>query len=1063
MMYQRNHNQRDNYNDDNYDSSESDSDSDADAEMEENNEQPENDIPIENNNLLLAENINDNANQIQNNDLEDEAVRSPRPRSSILNHIDYLNKSDDENLQEDSRPVGSFDDNSRGNFGLALLGEGSGCNLNLDIVPPVNDESSRESMDIDNDYDNDGEIELGDINISGDRNKIINKNMDLDEAGPSSRMNNYYGSDEYNNFMRINKLGDSEDVVKLDCDITNCKCSKCLTIKETSDDHHRCVNCNSECCDNVDVCTKRVLGLNSINNAVGSSKDSTYSCQKNCSSGDLDRSVEHKRHMDNCDNKLSIPPTESSTNSSDIKENDDNCDCTDEREDREEADTVPIKECDCFIDKLDHENGHSSKMCIDIAKTPCEKCTLKTHISVPIITDESKNKLEEEKSLPTSNPSRIRPREANADGENARPVKKVKLNNGSAAGRNKVPRTIFHKALDAVGMSWDNQHLKNILASNNYSISSNNSIQTASSSKQVQPTGLRSNFNSLGQPLWHEPLSMCAARVDSLRSHGHTDAALRLSVSVVRTMKQIQKDAQILWHRYQQFLAAQYPPAEEPAKHSHCCCNCKDTKSNSRSSTMSTVPLYNMNPHKEDYKMYRYDYNSTSRYNNIPHDGCKRCMETRERVNYHNHFNSNFQGNRYNLGSNMHPPPFFRTNFGPLGNHMYDQRYGSSNINSGNRYNYLPNLNANPSTCHADNCNIVHRSSSGMVGDSYFFSPRPHCSKDLDKYIHDNYGHRCLQEMKGREATSSAKPSSAYDSDQQKVNCDCRHGKTQRPADDKNANGAESNPQPAGNASDSVETHPSTSASASASSSSSLKPCSQHTKNQCCIKNYCCKIMSTEKPKCCTLGKSYRCDCSTTNKPSCNQSSLNSNIYFGRNTYGQYDSSSSRHYQKLDEQSSCKCVAEATSTKSSSSNKINYQNIVNYGASTSKAALAALNANTPEFVRNKKPSCVSNCLDCCVGCEIEFPLDAVACIFDCLTEACIIPDSINGPDMGRLSFDSVSGAAEDGSLISPRYHHVRVPLSNDRTETYLTLAFEVCLTFSFSVFFLFSKLNFVLS
>lgn len=737
-MYQQNHNQRDNYNDDNYDSSESDSDSDADAdaEMEENNEQPEGDIPIENNKLLLAENINDNANNVQNNDLEDDAGRSPRPRSRILNHIDYLNKSDDENLQEDSRPVVGFDDNSRGNFGLALLGEGSGCNLNLDIAPPVNDESSRESMDIDNDndYDNgDGEVELGDINISGDPDKIINnKNMDLDEAGPSSRMDNYYGSDEYNNFMRIDKLGDSEDVVKLDCDITNCKCSKCVTIKEPSDDH-RCLNCNSECCDNVDMCTKRVLGLNSIN-AVGSSKDSTYSCQKSCSTANLDRDVEHKRHMDNCDNKLSIPPTESSTNSSDSKEIEDNCDSTDEREDREETDAVPIKECDCFMDKLDHENGHSSKMCLDITKTPCEKCTSKSHISPPNNSDESKNKLDDEKPLPISNGNeissnsiRIRPREPNADGDNARPAKKVKLNNGSAAARNKVPRTIFHKALDAVGMSWDNQHLKNILAGNNYSISSNNSIQTASSSKQIQPTGLRSNFNSLGQPLWHEPLSMCAARVDSLRSHGHTEAALRLSVSVVRTMKQIQKDAQVLWHRYQQFLAAHCPPPEEqPVKHSHCCCSCKESKSNSRA-TIPPLPVHNLNPHKEEYKMYRYEYTGTSRYNNMPHDGCKRCMETRERVNYHNHFNNNFQNNRYNLGSNMHPPPFFRTNFGPLGNHMYDQRYGSSNFNSPNRYNYLPNISGNPNPCHADNCSIVHRSSSGMVGDSYFFSPRPHC------------------------------------------------------------------------------------------------------------------------------------------------------------------------------------------------------------------------------------------------------------------------------------------------------------------------------------------------
>lgn len=49
---------------------------------------------------------------------------------------------------------------------------------------------------------------------------------------------------------------------------------------------------------------------------------------------------------------------------------------------------------------------------------------------------------------------------------------------------------------------------------------------------------------------------------------------------------------------------------------------------------------------------------------------------------------------------------------------------------------------------------------------------------------------------------------------------------------------------------------------------------------------------------------------------------------------------------------------------------------------------------------------------------------------------------MNGPDMGRLSFDSVTSAAEDGSLIPPRYQHVAVPHSNDPNETYLTLGFE---------------------
>lgn len=95
-----------------------------------------------------------------------------------------------------------------------------------------------------------------------------------------------------------------------------------------------------------------------------------------------------------------------------------------------------------------------------------------------------------------------------------------------------------------------------------------------------------------------------------------------------------------------------------------------------------------------------------------------------------------------------------------------------------------------------------------------------------------------------------------------------------------------------------------------------------------------------------------------------------------------------------------------------------------------------------EFSRSRKPGCAANCIDCTVGCEIEFPLDAVACIFDCLTEACIIPDALNAPDMGRLSFDSVTSAAEDGTVIQPRYRHVNVPNSNDEKETFLTMAFE---------------------
>lgn len=62
--------------------------------------------------------------------------------------------------------------------------------------------------------------------------------------------------------------------------------------------------------------------------------------------------------------------------------------------------------------------------------------------------------------------------------------------------------------------------------------------------------------------------------------------------------------------------------------------------------------------------------------------------------------------------------------------------------------------------------------------------------------------------------------------------------------------------------------------------------------------------------------------------------------------------------------------------------------------------------------------------------------------------------------MGRLSFDSVTGAAEDGSTIPPRYQHVAVPYSMDRKETYLTLAFEVSFFYSLLLNIYFIKTNF---
>ncbi|KAG8231223.1 hypothetical protein J437_LFUL005897 [Ladona fulva] len=133
---------------------------------------------------------------------------------------------------------------------------------------------------------------------------------------------------------------------------------------------------------------------------------------------------------------------------------------------------------------------------------------------------------------------------------------------GSRQRRNQRPRTIFHRALDAVEMTWDNVHLKRILSGDSYcshtpaesscyysspvpcSSSSSSSYSSSSSSST-------SMFNSQGHPLWHEPLPLAAARVDALRSHGHQSEALRLAVSIVRTMKHQQQVAQRRWYHQQ--------------------------------------------------------------------------------------------------------------------------------------------------------------------------------------------------------------------------------------------------------------------------------------------------------------------------------------------------------------------------------------------------------------------------------------------------------------------------------------------------------------------------------
>ncbi|KPJ04086.1 Zinc finger SWIM domain-containing protein 5 [Papilio xuthus] len=111
-----------------------------------------------------------------------------------------------------------------------------------------------------------------------------------------------------------------------------------------------------------------------------------------------------------------------------------------------------------------------------------------------------------------------------------------------------TPRTVFHKALDAVDISWESEHLKNILSSDEYCDPEKpdkaGGAGPALAAVTLQPYP---KFNDLGQPLWHEHLPVVGARIEALRAHGRAPAALRLAVSAARAMRHRQEVAQQRW------------------------------------------------------------------------------------------------------------------------------------------------------------------------------------------------------------------------------------------------------------------------------------------------------------------------------------------------------------------------------------------------------------------------------------------------------------------------------------------------------------------------------------
>ena len=104
----------------------------------------------------------------------------------------------------------------------------------------------------------------------------------------------------------------------------------------------------------------------------------------------------------------------------------------------------------------------------------------------------------------------------------------------SAHSSRRKPRTVFHKALDALQMNWQDPHLKRLIRGKtvDYCVKKGEKVEE--------------DVDSL---MWHEHVPTACARVDALRSHGYNSEALRLAVSIVRTMKRNQQLAIVHWRK----------------------------------------------------------------------------------------------------------------------------------------------------------------------------------------------------------------------------------------------------------------------------------------------------------------------------------------------------------------------------------------------------------------------------------------------------------------------------------------------------------------------------------
>jgi len=118
-----------------------------------------------------------------------------------------------------------------------------------------------------------------------------------------------------------------------------------------------------------------------------------------------------------------------------------------------------------------------------------------------------------------------------------------KSSQGSKIKRKKKrfsPFTIFHRALEASFLKWDDPHLKFIIDG----CSDQEMYDSKCRSSNFDASSSSSNklFDARGHPLWNEPIPTACARVEALRCNGDGPAALRLAVAIVRSMKQKQQE-----------------------------------------------------------------------------------------------------------------------------------------------------------------------------------------------------------------------------------------------------------------------------------------------------------------------------------------------------------------------------------------------------------------------------------------------------------------------------------------------------------------------------------------